>query len=211
MIRLPTLLLPVLLLAGCATTSMTPVVKDKPASAYRNVLTLILEDSETEFRNFDAATYNRFVKDHFNRLANIEYRRQLERALQRNLSVKNTRVLTSSELFEVNEEVSYKAFSAVMEEQGVEAILLIDLHDYWHSESNYYDADSGIVWEDVEPNAAYLCYLIDLASGRPQWLAKSTVRGIWAGYDTLNNHLARRLTRELREKGYVYQPVVERR
>ena len=139
-----TLLLLPLLITGCATTSITPVIKEKPVQPYRTIMTLVVRSRTMDFRQFDADTYQNHIEDKFNNLVNIEYRQQLERSLQRNLSAKNSKVLASSALFEVNERIAYDDFVATLHDRDIEAILLINVFGYWYTESDYYDPDTGL-------------------------------------------------------------------
>lgn len=195
----PLLLLALFLLAGCSTASISTVPKTVPDRPYARILTVFV-DSDMDFYRLDAETYETYLKKRFNDLDHLEYRQQLERTFGRNLTATGTGIVRSSEVFEVNTEVSYDAFMNKVKETGAEAILLVNLRNYWYS----YDNDNDL--DDSEPNASFNCYLVDLKTLEPVWLARSVVNGIIAGYDTLNNNLARRVAAKLRKERYIHRP-----
>lgn len=193
------LLLAVLLLAGCSTSSISTVPKTVPNRPYARILTVFV-DSDMDFYRLDAETYENYLAKCFNDLDHLQYRQQLERTFERNLTAAGTSIVRSSDVFEVNTEFSYDAFMNKVKETGAEAILLINLRNYWYSYSNNDDRDNS------EPNASFNCYLVDLKTLEPVWLARSVVNGIIAGYDTINNNLARRVAAKLQKERYIYRP-----
>jgi hypothetical protein len=187
-------------LYSCATSSLHSDAKKEPAQPYRNVLTLYVEEPLT-LHQFDSAFFTDNVRNKFNNLGTLPLRRQLEKTLKRNLSNTSTRVISSSELFGVNDEVNYSIFKQKIESANVDAILLINEDQYWETVS--YNRVGNTLETESQPNSAFHCYFADAATGEVLWLARCTVRGIFAGYDTLNNMLARRVSRILKNEGYI--------
>lgn len=196
-----TCLITAALFSSCATSSLHSEAKKGRTQPFRTVLTLYVDDPLI-MQQFDSAFFTNKVSNYFNDLSTLPIRRQLERTMKRNLSNTSTRVISSSELFSVNDEVSYSTFKQKIENANVDAILLINEEHYWETVS--YNRVGNRVEKDAQPNSAFHCYLADAASGEVLWLARCTVRGIFAGYDTLNNILARRVSRTLKGEGYVF-------
>ena len=192
------LLLPALV--SCASSSISIQNLDSSKSHYNKILTCII-DKPLTVQAFDSAFYDGSVKERFNNLGNIQVRNQMERTLKRNLEISSTKIIPSSDLFVVNELTSYNDFKQRIEKAGVEAILLISEESSW-STPNYTKVGNSIQY-DGQPNTAFHCYLIDAKTGQVTWLGRCVVRGIFAGYDTLNNTLARRIANKLRESGYI--------
>ena len=88
-------------------------------------------------------------------------------------------------------------------ELDIDAVLVVNLTGYWQSSNtSFYN---GRPYQNIEPNAAYNCYLIDVETLKPCWMARTVVNGIWAGFDTLNNRMSQRVTNKLRQERFIYQ------
>jgi len=203
---LPVLFVALFLLSGCATTSTSTAKVVKPEKYYIGLLTLVV-DSQVDITKLDSATYEEHIRGKFNNLENSTYRKQLEKTLQRNFERPNaqTRLVKSSDIFDLNTDVSYSQFMEKVQEIGVDGILFVKKSNYWHS-TNYttvYDNNIATTTADTQPNAAYHTYLIDTNSLLPVWYADSKVYGVYAGFDTLNNHLARSIFNKLRKDKYI--------
>lgn len=192
------LLLPVLF--SCASSSINVQNLDNSKRHYNKILTCII-DRPLTMHVFDSAFYNSSVKEYFNDLGNLQIREQMERTLKRNLESAANEIVPSSNLFMVNEITSYEDFRQRIANAGVKAILLINEESSWDTPG--YTKVGHSIQYDGEPNAAFHCYLIDAESGQLIWIGRCVVRGIWAGYDTLNNTLSRRVANKLRESGYI--------
>jgi hypothetical protein len=187
-------------LYSCATSSLHSEAKKEVLQPYRSILTMYIEEPLT-LHEFDSAFYTDNVRDRFNDLRTLPVRAQMEKTLKRNLSHPSTRVISSSEVLGVNEDLDYAVFKEKLEIANVEAILLVNEDQYWETYS--YNRVGHSIERNSEPNSAFHCYLVDVATGEVLWLGRCTVRGVFAGYENLNNMLARRVTRILKEKGYV--------
>jgi hypothetical protein len=192
------LLLPFLF--SCATSSISTKNLYNSKRSYGKILTCIVDQPLT-LHVFDSAFYDASVKAHFNNLGNLQVRNQMERTLKRNLESVSNEIVKSSDLFVVNEMTNYKEFKDRIEKAGVKAILLINEEYSWDT-PGYTKVGQSIEYSG-EPNTAFHCYLIDAETGELIWLARCVVRGVYAGYDTLNNTLARRIATKLKDCGYI--------
>ncbi|WP_266203290.1 hypothetical protein [Pontibacter kalidii] len=203
---LPLLALCLLLLSGCAVTSTSTAKVKKPQKQYVGLMTLVVS-ATAEISQLDSITYEQHIRGKFNNLENEKYRRHLEKTLVRNLDHPSaqTRLVKSSEVFDLNTDIGYSEFLQKVRATGVDGILFVKQGNYWYS-TNY----STVHFEHVssttassQPSTSYHTYLIDVNSMQPVWYANSLVEGISAGYDTLNNHLARSIFRKLRKDKYI--------
>lgn len=197
------LLFALLLLSGCATSSTHTVKVEEPQKHYIGFLTLVGNFS-SDFSRFDSTTYETHIRGKFNNLEQSRYRGHLENALKETLTSKaQTRIVSASDIFKVNADVSYTEFLEQVRMTGVEAILLVNLHSFWHSISI---STSGDFLNKPEPNALFNTYLIDVRNLEPVWYAKSQVNGVYASYETLNNTYSRQLLQKLRKDKYILVP-----
>jgi hypothetical protein len=203
---LPVLLICIMSLSGCAVTSTSTVKVDQPEKYYIGLLSLIV-DSQADISELDSVTYEEQIRGKFNNLENHRYRKQLEKTLLRNFERPNaqTRLVKSSDIFDINTDITYSQFLAKLRETGVDGILFVKQSNYWYS-TNYTTVlhnNVATTTSSDQPNAAFHAYLIDTHTLKPVWYADSKVYGVSAGYDTLNNHLARILFNKLRKDKYI--------
>lgn len=196
-----------LLLNSCATSHMSAVTNAKPQQPYVNLMVLFVKNAP-EISHLDEATYNTHLKNKFNNLNDIKMRRQLEKAFANSISTPATLVNRSSDHFAVGSEIDYKTFLARLKETGAEGIIVVNNNARW-IRNNYttYGADSNISFtsSDPAPNAAFLCYLIDLNSNKPVWMSQTDVNGTSLDNNsTLGKSLARKVGNKLKNEGYVY-------
>ncbi|RIJ37359.1 hypothetical protein [Pontibacter oryzae] len=197
------LMLSILLFSGCAVSSTNTANLNKSQKYYVGIVTLVV-NIDQDFSKLDSVTYNKYVRGKFNNLENLKYRKQLEKSLERNLSQQGTqtRVIKSEDLFELNTDVSYSDFLDQIEYTGADGILLVNQRSYWTTVNSAQTVNfeyTSATTIDTEPNADFHSYLIDTKSLQPVWYANTLVQGVSAGYDTLNNYLARALYRKLRK------------
>lgn len=193
------------LLTGCAVSSISTVSNEKAVNPYNQVLTLYT-DAEFNFYELDSITYEQHFRRKINNLSDYDYRKQLEKTLYRNLNSNQTRIVKSSEIFKVNEDLSYGEFKDKIQRAEVDAILIINMKNYWYTTSMKTDI-FGQQSLSEDPNAAFLSYLYDIQANKTVWMAKSVVSGmIYAGYETLNNTMARRVARKLSKGKYISEP-----
>lgn len=191
----------VLWLSSCATSSLQTEAVKETASPYIRLLTLYIE-KPLDFHRFDATFYTGVLMGDFNDLRTMTVRSQMEKTLERNLSRSGTQVIPSSKLFNLNTKVDYELFQSKVDSAGADAILLINEDQYWETRS--YERFGSSSWKtDSQPNSAFHFYLVDAPSGEILWLGRCTINGINAGYDVLNNMLARKITRELKARKYI--------
>lgn len=189
-----------LTLSSCATSSIHTEALKEVSKPYQRLLTLYIEKPLT-LQHFDSTFYTDAVEDNFNDLRTLPVRAQMEKTLMRNLSYPQTQVISSSKIFGLNTAVDYALFRSKLDSTGADAILLINEDQYW--ETHRYNRIGSSWTADSQPNSAFHFYLIEARSGEILWLGRCTVQGINAGYDVLNNMLARKVTRELKSKKYI--------
>lgn len=200
------LLIAGLLFSGCAVTSTSTAKVTKPDKHYIGLLTLVV-NTQTEFRELDSLTYEQHIRGRFNNLENSTYRKQLEKTLARNFERPNAqlRLVKSSDVFNLNTDISYSQFLEKVKEIGVDGILFVKQSNYWHTTdyTTVHQDHVSTTTGSTQPNAAYHTYLIDTNTLKPVWYADSKVLGVSAGFDTLNNHLARSIFNKLRKDRYI--------
>jgi hypothetical protein len=191
-----------LLLSGCSIASIKSFKKQGRQQPYSRILVL-LTDSDIHLTSLDSATYEAHIRNHFNSLDNARYTAQLERTLVRNLESKGTIIIKASDMFPVNDDISYDTFIQQLNRSNIQGVLLVSLRDYWQSGAMLVQSGQ-ITTVSQEPNASFNCYLVDRVSNQPVWMSHVVVNGIYAGYDTLNNHMARRVSSALIRGKYIY-------
>ncbi len=190
-------------LAGCSTSHINYQTIHSPNHFYKNILVLYIE-GDLNFHKLDEDTYQKGLMGRYNDLANIEYRNHLEKALSRNLNGPQTKVIQSNEVYPLNEPVPYREFLETMAVQHIDAILLINLNDYFYRAYPSYHSETGHYYQDSEPSASFLFYLIDAESLKPACMGVSRIYGLYAGYDTLNNKFAKGLAVKLHKEKFVF-------
>lgn len=199
-----------LLLNSCATSHMSAVTNVKPQHPYVNLMVLFVKNAP-EIIHLDEATYNTHLKNKFNNLNDIKMRQQLEKAFAGSIETQATLVTRSSDHFAVGTEVGYQTFLAKLKETGAEGVIIVNNNARW-IRNNYttYGANSDVSFtsNDPAPNAAFLCYLIDLNSNKPVWMSQTDVNGTSLdNNNTLANSLARKVGNNLKNEGYIYLKV----
>ncbi len=202
-----TIALGFLLLTSCASTYVTTLKKADLPRPFSSVMVVCIEN-ETNVKEFNEDSFNEFIRGDFNSFENMTYRKQLERSLKRNIAKLGfPNVNTTSELFEDDEDYSYEAFMEKISKTSCQAILLINLNDYWTTTdyvTNHYE-NVSVTRESTEPNYRFYCNLFNIEGlGRYIWTGDIVAEGIFAGYDTLNNHMSRRLSAKLRKDKMIY-------
>ncbi|PRY98220.1 hypothetical protein BY457_11032 [Marinilabilia salmonicolor] len=201
------LLIFLVLLSGCALSNITSVSKNKTTKPFSSFFILCVE-SPDEIKALNKENYENFIANNFNKIDGLNVRSQLEKTISRNLSIGNfPRIVKSLDVFQVDEQYTYEEFMEKIGATGTEAILFVNLRNYWQSKeyvTSYYKR-SSVTREELEPNATYYAYLYDLRNiDEYLWLSKVNVYGINAGYDTLNNYFARRISKDLKKNKYSY-------
>jgi hypothetical protein len=201
-----------LVFSGCATSKMTAVTKIKPQRGYVNLMVVFVKSAD-EITNLTEASYNANIKNKFNNLDDIKLRQHLEKTFASNVGTYATLVNKSSDYFGVGEEYDYQTFLSKVKETGAEGIIFINSKSRWNSESySTYTvgrrSPTSFTTTDIAPNASFLCYLIDLKTTKPVWMAQSNVFGTtWDSYNSLNTSLAKDVGYKLMKEGFVYKQV----
>ena len=192
-----------ILVMGCSSSHFSYQTVYPPDQFYRHLLVLYI-DGTLNLHQLDEETYQLELSGRYNNLIDIEYRRHIEKALARNLKSSLTRVTNGSTLYPLNELVPFRDFMDTLMHQGIDAILLVNLNDYRYKSYSSYDSSTDTYYENIQPNAFFLFYLIEVDTRKPVCLGVSRIMGHFAGYDTLNNKFARGLATRLHKEQYIY-------
>lgn len=195
-----------LFLHSCASMDITSVPKSQPERPFSRVMIVCIETSD-EMSQLDAPYFDENIRKKFNDIASLKFRTQLERTVDRNLGRNGfPEIIKSSEVFKVDEDYSFEQFYSEVKKTGAEAVLFINLRNYWMSDkyvTSHYE-NTSVTTNESEPNSSYYAYLYSFEDlQKYAWVGKINVSGIWAGYDTLNNYLARGIARMLRKEKYI--------
>ena len=196
------LIIACLYLTGCASSKFTTAINNKTPYPYGKVMVLTVE-SNNDFYQLDSSSYYSIIQRSFNKIDNFDFRKQLERTLDKNLGSDNTVIIKSSDMFKPNSEISYNDFKQTLQNSGAEAVLILNLKNYWNTSS--YSINNNVVSQNQKPNALFIGYLVDLKDNKPVWAAKMVINAATiAGYDTLNSELAKKLGSNLSKENYIY-------
>lgn len=198
MIRNFSSVLSIALLTSCAVSNHSSVLKQTQVALFNRIL-ILLSDDDLKLTTFDSAFYTNHIQDHFNTLEGIRYRNHLEKTFQRNLQSKGTVIIKSADVFPVNDPIPYSTFRKTIDSLQVHAVLVINLREYWTT--LFYDQNNQV---SAEPNASFNTYLVRLSDDQIVWMGNTIVNGIYAGYDTINNTLARKIAASLRKHKLIY-------
>ncbi|WKZ58938.1 MAG: hypothetical protein QY309_13815 [Cyclobacteriaceae bacterium] len=198
MIRIFFSVLSIALLTSCAVSNHSSVLKQTQVAPLNRIL-ILLSDDDLKLTTFDSAFYTNHIQDHFNTLEGIRYRNHLEKTFQRNLQSKGTVIIKSADVFPVNDPIPYSTFRKTIDSLQVHAVLVINLREYWTT--LFYDQNNQV---SAEPNASFNTYLVRLSDDQIVWMGNTIVNGIYAGYDTINNTLARKIAVSLRKHKLIY-------
>lgn len=196
-----------LLLNACASMDITSVPKNPSQHPFSKIMVVCVETSD-DLKQLNSEIFDSHIRGQFNDIENLKFRNQLERTLQRNLGRYGLpKVIKSSEIFNVDQDYTYEQFCDEIGKTGAEAVLLINTRNYWFSSryvTTHYN-HSSVTNEETEPNSTYYAYLYPASDLENYlWIGRINVSGIWAGYDTLNNYLARGVTRMMRKENYIF-------
>jgi hypothetical protein len=200
--------LTIICLFSCATTNTTTVNIIKPESPYSRIMVVTVTRAD-DLYTFNEEYYNKNIRKKFNNVHDLEYRNHLEKAVLRTIQGESDFpvVVKSVDVYTPIVDYTYEEFMQKFKETGCQAILFVNLSNYWTTE-NYITTQGeylSYTSTNSQPNHTYLCYLLDQDDlQRNTWVGKISVFGTFAGYDTLNNHLARRLASRLRKSNYTY-------
>lgn len=197
---------------GCVSSSITVLEKKyEPTRPFGKVL-LVYIDEGCDFSVFDSTTYNICMRSNFMNPDNMELRKSVEDKIVHDMSSAGTTILKSSASLNVRTN-SYNDFVHLIDQQAIEAILLVDFHRYSRTENESQPMGSYQKGEYIPNrpmhyktlNAAYECYLINPKNvAVPYWRAEIGLRGkIGAGKSGLNSGMAHQLAQTLQSNGYI--------
>ncbi len=193
-------------LYSCASTSVTSVPVKKLNTTLSSILVICIQEPGSIGR-FNEENYNRYIRKEFNHIDNREATENLEVLLKRTMMTNGfPRIVGANEVFESNLDYSYQSFKDIMNKSGCQSVLLINTTDLWQSAkiTTSHQNNISITEYAGEQNSNNFVYLYDLINSTEYiWLGKIDVRGFYSGYKTLNNHLARKISRILIKEGYV--------
>lgn len=196
----PTIFL-LMVCTGCATSNMQTFVQSKLNTPFYKLM-IVQTEVDQEFQQLDSLSFESHIKGSLTSLSSARFREQMERSFKRKLTGPRTVVETASDHFPINSNVTYNQFKQKIKELDIDAVLVINVTGYW--QSAYTSFSNGYPYQNVEPNAAYNCYLLDVETFKPAWMSRIVVNGIWAGFDTLNNRMAQRVANKLTQGKFIY-------
>lgn len=202
-----------LLVTGCASSSITVVDKKDPTLPYKKVL-VVYVDEGCDFDLFDSTTYNICLKSCFLKTDNAELRGRVETLVMEDLATTGTAVFRSSDMLD-NTTNSYDDFRKLVDNRGIDALLLVDFHMYSHTQhkqppspghyinGQYYAGSNGFSYKTL--NAAYECYFFNIKSiSFPIWKAQIGIKGrMGAGKNGMSRSMAHLLANNLKANGYI--------
>ncbi len=199
----------VLGLCSCASTHFSSFTNEKPEEPFSTIFLVFIE-SDNNIKEINEETYNQFIKNSFVSFESKTYREHVEKTVKRNVTpYMFPKVTGASEVFDTEEEYSYEDFVTKVMESECQSVLLINIADHWRTSSTsvtHINKDFAFTHNNTEPNFKYYCNLFDAKGlGKCMWTSKIVVKGEdIAGYDTLNNHMARRLSKQLKKDKMIY-------
>ncbi|WP_108210251.1 hypothetical protein [Pontibacter mucosus] len=201
---LPLLAICLLLLSGCATPS-TAIKLDKNRDYYFGLMSLVLETNE-DFKQLDSITYENHIRGKFNNLVSSTYRNEVEKALGNKFSFDNAqiRLVKSSEVFEINKDVSYSQFLQKMKDTGVDGILFVNKYNIsqvQNYDTRHYQHSSSSSVVGTEEKARFNSYIIDVETLKPVWYTDTHVQSESAYI--MNKQLAESVFKKLRKDKYI--------
>jgi hypothetical protein len=188
------------ILVSCASSSIHTGKTYPPAIPYHRIVTFFV-GRQLNLNDFDSLFYEEYLLGQFNNLDDLPVRRQMQRTLKRNLGSAYTEIIASSDLFDLNDKVPFDSFRTVLDRIDPDAVFIVNMENY--RETPAYTKVGSTYQYSGEPSAAYNSYLVDFHTGKIAWMSHAVVRGIWAGYDVLNNTVARRISTNLRIARYI--------
>ena len=189
-----------LLLGSCAVANLSSEVVAEQQQSYQRLFPVFVS-GKLDLSEINEEVYDAHFKGKFNSFRDADLRLQIEEDMVRNIGDRQTIVVQGSKIFEQNSPVAYHDFLKRLDRYEVDGILVVNLDDYWRSSSAYSDDD--LVIHDEDPNAKFYCYLVDRNTLKPVWMARSEVNGIAGGDGPLFFRLTRKVTKDLREKGFL--------
>jgi hypothetical protein len=114
------------LVTGCATSSITILDKREPVRPFSKILVIYLDEA-CEFSLFDSTTYNICVKSCFLKTDNFDVRRSVENLLSDKLSGSVTSIIKSSDLYDTSTHNDYAVFRRQIDSFSIDALLIVDI------------------------------------------------------------------------------------
>ncbi len=190
-----------LLLSGCSAVNTTTSSVQVPQKHYANIMALVV-NVDTDLRQLDSVTYEQNIKNKFNNFEQSRYRSQMENALFSALKENKVRVIGSSQLFRINENVGYSQFLQEVQKAGIDGILFVNRKYTGATIENIKRSDTNIYAEQDGARVTFHSYLINPQTLKPVWYANTT-----ASYDLGEGAVARELRKKLQKQNYIPAPV----
>lgn len=189
-----------ILLCGCVATLQS--FNKKPLQApYKNILVLYVEGSFDLYK-LDSATYTTALQRRFNSLGSADIRIAVESRFKEELISANTKVVQSSECFEVNKDISFQEFNSKVQSIGVDAILVVNTEKEMFANAT----NNNVKVNEAALRANLKCYLIDVKSNEPFWLGQASFDTNSVGYLTPGKALAGEVASSLINNKYIADP-----
>ena len=198
--------------SACVSSSVTVLEKKyEPTRPFTKVLVVYIDEG-CEFSIFDSTTYNICLRSNFINPENFELRKKVEDRIKEDFKSNGTTLVRSSEILNARIN-SYTDFARLIDQQGIESILLVDFHRYSHSENESqpmgtyqngrYISNAPMRYKTL--NAAYECFLINPKNAAvPFWKAIIGLKGkIGTSKNGLNSGMAHELSNTLISNGYI--------
>lgn len=197
------LIIAVILFTSCGTSKTISNSKNVPGGARYNKLFTVSINTKKPIYELNETVYNTLIKDSFSDLRRVKFRQQLEKSLDRNFSSPRRSLVKSSEVFKLNTANSYADFINKIDSSGIQALLIVNLTDYWQSKNYTIDGDQASSSAIQNSSAGFNCYLVDMQSKKLVWSARSVVNAPETRIEVLNNTLARQLVAKLTKDGFI--------
>jgi hypothetical protein len=190
-----------ILLSGCV-ASIQSFTKKTIQAPYKNVMVLYVEGS-IDLYKLDSATYATALQRRFNSLGSADIRIAVESRFKENLISANTKVVQSSECFEVNKDIPFQEFNNTVQSLGVDAILVVNTEKEMYANT----INNNVKVNEVALRANLKCYLIDVKNTEPFWLAQASFDTNTVGYLTPGKALIGEVALSLVNNKYIADPV----
>ncbi len=171
-------------MAACSAPLMKVTDKKGVARPFTNVL-VVYVSGNFDFNFLDSVTYNIAIKGYLGDTAAYAVRNEVETILSGELNSYHTHILKSSDLFSAGNN-GYDDFISETIRQSVEAVLIVDLGKYIHKayiSNTIYGYNRSLTTppsvfrKESVLDAGFQCYLVDLKSKLPVWIAQVEVKG----------------------------------
>ena len=199
-----------LLCVGCASSSINVIDKKPPTMPYSKALVVYMDEG-CDFTLFDSLTYNICMKSCFLNADSYPTWAQAESMLADQLTT-GTAIVKATDVLDITYN-SYSYFRGIIDSMHIDALLMVSLRRYTHTDHPMYSAPlmanghmvtPGTAYNFKTLNGAYECFLLNTSSIYfPIWHAAIDIKGKTAGgKHMINNKMAKELASSLKTAGY---------